>query len=338
MALLWMDSFDHYVTADLVEKYTSNAGASISAGNGRNATAALSGGSGLIKGLAPADATAIIGFAHRPTGTLGNNDVLMLGDGGFGNSTAQATVRILADGSITVYRGNSSVGTVLGTSAAGVVSSGVWQHIEAKITIHDSTGAVTIRVNGVAVLTLTGVDTKNTAAAQWTAFQVQPGSGNYIDDLFVCDGSGSNNNDLLGDCRVECLLPSTGNGSNTGLTPSTGTDHGALVDESAPNDDTDYNGATTTGVKDTYNFPSVATTGAVKGVQINLSAKKTDTGTKTICAVTRPGSTDYDGPTQALATTTYQYYSSIRETNPDTSALWTVSEINAAEFGMKVVA
>ena len=40
MALLWMDSFDHYASADVLEKYSSGT-ATIIAAAGRRSTAAL---------------------------------------------------------------------------------------------------------------------------------------------------------------------------------------------------------------------------------------------------------------------------------------------------------
>src|SRR5437764_673985 len=43
----------------------------------------------------------------------------------------------------------------------------------------------------------------------------------YLDDLYVCDATGTTNNTFLGDVRVHTLVPS-GNGTDSGLTGSDG--------------------------------------------------------------------------------------------------------------------
>ena len=144
------------------------------------------------------------------------------------------------------------------------------------------------------------------------------------------------NDDFLGQCRVVTLRPSTGNGSNTDFTCSTGSDHGALVDEAAPNDDTDYVSSGTVDHVDTWNFPAVGYTGTVKGVQLALSAKKTDSGTRAIAAVTRPVSTNRVHATTHYLSTGYLYWLSLWEVNPEDSAAWEVADVDGAEFGAKV--
>ena len=135
------------------------------------------------------------------------------------------------------------------------------------------------------------------------------------------------------DLSVTMFRPSTGNGANTGLTPSTGTDHGALVDEAIANDDTDYNSGGA-GVKDTYIFDASSLSGkTIYGVTLTMVVKATSAGTNTIAAVARVGGTDYDGTTQAI-TTSYAYYEQVWTVDP-TGAAWTAGSL---EFGMKSIA
>jgi hypothetical protein len=75
----------------------------------------------------------------------------------------------------------------------------------------------------------------------------------------------------------------------------------------------------------------------IKGVQVSARARKTDSATKELAIVTRLGSTDYDGTTQAVASTTYSQYQQIWEKRPSDNADWTIADVNAAEFGLKVV-
>jgi hypothetical protein len=57
--------------------------------------------------------------------------------------TLQVELRILSDGTMTITRN----GTVLGTSTVAL-SLNVWNHIEWKITIHPSAGVAEMRING----------------------------------------------------------------------------------------------------------------------------------------------------------------------------------------------
>lgn len=343
MTLRFVDSFDHYAVADLLMKYTSVTGssASITVGNGRRGTASYrTSTNGTVLKTIDAQATWIVGFAFRvaalPTGSA--LSILSLLDAG----TAQLTVTLNVDGTMSVYRGTSG-GTLLTTSAS-TLAAATMHYIDFKATINDTTGSYSLRLNGAVATSGTGVDTKQTANA--TANQIQVGAqqnrsqGNCdVDDLVICDGTGSANNDFLGDVRVDCYLPS-GNGNSSMLvgSDSNSTDNYLLVDEASQNGDTDYVQSATPNDKDTYAFADMShTPSSIFGVQINMVAKKDDSGNRTICPVIRSGGFDTDGTTQALATT-YQVLHEIRETDPNTAAAWTRTALNAAEFGVKVVA
>lgn len=338
MALRFVDSFDHYATADVLLKYTSSSlTPTISSGNGRRSTASFrsSGGGVLIKTL-DAQASWVVGFSFRvaalPSGALA---FLSLRDAG----TTQVDVRLNTDGTLSVTRN----GTGLSTSALSL-SAATTYYIEFKATINDSTGSYTLRVNGASFTTGSSVDTKTSANA--SANQVAVGAitnlaqGSCdIDDFYICDSTGSSNNDFLGDVRVDCYMPS-GNGNSSQLAGSDGnsTDNYALVDEASQNGDTDYVQSATSSQKDTYAIADMSHTPAsIFGVQVNMVAKKDDSGTRSICAVTRSGGSDTDGATQALGTT-YFCYTEIRETDPNTAAAWTRTNFNNAEFGVKVAA
>lgn len=339
MALRLIDSGDHYVTADLTEKWTSIAGSIvISSGNGRRSTASLraTGNGQHVTKTLDAQATWVVGVAFKhsvaPGGAM---PIIQLLDAG----TVQCDVRINGDGTITVTRN----GTALGTSTFAL-STGVFYYIEFKCLINNTTGTFEVRVDGANKVSGSSADTQNTANA--TANQVRigiisgfGGGNNDHDDIYICDGTGSTNNNFLGDCRVDYYAPN-GAGTTTQLTRG-GTDSGAnwsQVDEAAPNDDTDYNEHATVGNKDTYACGNMThTPSSIFGVQILASAKKDDAGAKSIATVTRSGTTDFDGATQALSTS-YLYYSDIREVDPNTSAAWTKTNFDASEHGVKVAA
>ena len=162
-------------------------------------------------------------------------------------------------------------------------------------------------MNGTSVLS-GSADTQNAASsavARVGVFCSFGGDGNAVDDLYVLDTSGSAPlNDFIGDCTVSCIKPQTGDGSNTGLTTSTGTDHGALVDEFPHDTDTTYNVGSSAGLKDTYNFGNLSINKSVYAVEASARVRKT-AGTPTAALVTRLGGTDYDGTTQSVGSTSY---------------------------------
>jgi hypothetical protein len=346
MALLFMDSFDHYVTADLTEKWAGAAGSPspvISAGNGRRSTASLRVTS---QDFNPAyatttpsttgDAIAVWGCALRLVAlpTASNTPVLFsLRE----SATVQVSVVVQSDGKLVVKRGTIS-GTVLGTTSSGL-SAGTFVFVECKILIHPSAGTVDVRFNGVSVLALTAQNTRNTATATWTALMLGCPDAATVgitvadyDDLYLLDGTGAAPwNTFLGDCRVDVRLP-TAAGATTGWTPLAGANW-QNVDDAAPDDDTTYNSTSTVGATDTFTVQDAPVAGAtLYGVQHCLSLKKMDAGACTIAPVVRHSSTDYAG-TAIAPTTAYAYGRVINQTNPGTAAQWTEAGFNAAEFG-----
>lgn len=357
--LLYLDSFDHYVTADLAEKWTTtgsvNGGSvTISSATGRRSSNSLRLSCGTStnatfwaqKGLTPSDATAVVGFAIGvPAGMIGASGIAIasLRD----VAVAQLTLRLNQDLSLSVIRGPQAGGTVLGTSSAGALAAGVVAYLEWKALIHLSAGTVEVRVNGVSLagVNLTGQNTRNTATAQYTSVIV----GHFesiintcngaardldVDDLYVCDGSGAAPwNTFLGDCRVDPRVP-TAAGATTGWTPSTGANW-QNVDDAAPNDDTDYNTAASAGVTDTFVVQDAPVVGAtIYGIQHCLSMKKTDAGVCTVAPVIRHAGVDNVGAALAPGTT-YAYGLQIAATNPGTGAAWVEADFNNAEFGYR---
>ncbi len=349
MALLSMDSFDHYATADLAEKWTViGSGLSINATAGRRGSGSFrsthstnASASAISRTVPVSGSTAIIGVAVKmsvpPPAITALLQVLT-------GTTTQVTVRINPDLTLSVLRGAFSTGgTVLGVTSVALVA-GVFAYVELKVLLHASAGTVDLRVNGVSVapFPLTGLNTAQSGTA-WSAFALGQYDGGAatgnahtmdLDDLYVCDGSGSAPwNDLLGDCRVD-VRNATGAGASSGWTPSAGANW-QNVDDAAPNDDTDYNAAAAAGVTDTFVVEDAPSPGAtIFGVQVNLSVKKSDAGACLIAPVVRHAGSDQVGAALAPATA-YAYGSAVYQTNPGTGEAWTEAGFNAAEFGYK---
>jgi hypothetical protein len=327
--LLFMDGFDHYATANGTEKWESFGGVGASSPTPR--TGAGRAGTGVYYKIVPAgDSTCIYGLGIYSVGGFSINTTYGAYNGN------QCSVVVTPDGRIQ-HRLEYSGGTLLGETSPGVFRFNLWNYLEVKILLSQTVGTCTVKLNGNTVLSLTGLDNCYQNNTSWNGWYTAGGFS--FDDFYICDGAGSVNNDFLGECRVITLLPQTdavAAGSNAQFTCSAGTDHGALVDEAAPNADTDYLYSSTPGHVDTWNYPPLGYTGTIKGVQLNLSAKKTDSGTRAIAAVARPASTNRVHATNNYLSTSYAYWLALWEQNPEDSAAWEVADVDGAEFGVKV--
>lgn len=334
MALRFIDSFDHYSSSELLAKWTRTAGGggpSVVAG-GRHGNRLEFSPNRLLYKTLDEQSTWIVGLAIFMPSVLAS-DFLQIVDSG----TTHVDVRVNASGNLTVTR----AGTLLGTGAA-VLSASVWYFVELKTTIHDSSGVVELRLNGVPQVTLSGIDTRNGANA-WAneiglVWNGAFGSVFFVDDLYVCDANGSVNNTFVGDCQVEAHLPN-GNGNSSQFDGSDGNqiDNYLLVDETAPDGDTTYVESGDVGDKDTYAFTNVSGTaaGTVAGLQMLARARKTNTGNRKLDLVARHSATEEDSASEHALSTSYEYLREIRETKPGGGA-WTLSDIDGAEFGVKV--
>ena len=217
MALILVEGFDHFATPDLTKKGW-NSGATILQSGGRRGGGAAfipSASYPLQKTLpTPITGSAYCGVAMYLGGAYSSGGLFMqfLSSGG----GAQINLQITSTGAIQAYRG----GTLLGTSTATLPLGG-WFYLEVGCTLNSSAGVVTVQLNGTVILSLTGQNTlydttnQNIAALYFNA----PGYGAMqvtVDDLYVCDGTGSSNNTFLGDCRVDTLYPN-GDGNYTQL-------------------------------------------------------------------------------------------------------------------------
>jgi hypothetical protein len=333
MTLLFCDGFDHYTS--ITDKWNGGI-ANFYAGEGRFGTSAFRLGdsnASAVKNIGVNASTIIVGMSIRFTyfGTVDPFRVACFRD----NGAMQLGFYVSSSGFPVIWAGST-----LWTGTIPFVI-GVTQYIEMKATIHNSTGTVELRSQGVVLASLTGQNTRGGTSNNYAnEFHIGPaGQANhsvYVDDLYVCDTAGSVNNDFLGDVRVQSIFPS-GAGNTTQMTPSAGSNY-TCVDETTPNGDTDYVSETAAGEKDTYAFGNLTpTSGTIKGVQVLINARKDDAGFRTIAPVYRPASTDYDGSTVNVGDS-YVYYSEITEVSPETSSAWTIAEVNGAEFGVKLIA
>lgn len=232
-----------------------------------------------------------------------------------------------------VVRGPSGTGILTGSTVIATLN---WHYVEVYLKIVGTTWTVSTRVDGVTDIPPTSLTVSSTSVRQIALIgdrNVMPDSTEYkFDDLYVTDAS-SPNALLLGDSHVRTIYP-IADGAHTGLTPNAGTTHWTQVDETSPDDDGTYVGSDVVGNRDSYDYQTLLPGADVKGVQVNLYARKTDAGTRTVAPVVRSAGTSYVGAAQPLSTS-YIDRTAIYDIDPADGA-WTIASVNAAEFGAEV--
>lgn len=339
--LLDMLCADFLATADLPDLFSSAGGWTVVAGEGARGNDAFACASsvGLLQRTpmqTPSGSKVVVGFRFKTTGLPAARQIWSAKDTG----TDQLSLGLNTDGTLRLKTGDFTFGTTLGTSTT-TLQAGTNYFIEIEAVIHSSTGSATVYINGVAAIgPLTNVDTQATASTTWNTYSfngIGSGDTSYVSDIYAADGTSGDITAVIGDCRVDAHAP-TSDGGVDEWTPSTGTDAYAMLDEAAPDDDTTYIESGTNDQRTVCGFDDLIPTGAaIKGIAVVWNMKKTDAGASTVAPVIRQSATNYDGTAQAPSDSAYAYFGQVYEQDPDTSAAWTESGFESAEFGVKKV-
>ena len=339
MTHLFVDGFDHYGTT--IANMEDGAWAEVEAGitltaAGRTGTYCLrftsSSGSAVRLALAATETVIGFGLAVRLTDGLPSGFLYLAGLQSPLNAS-QMNIRVTNLGAIEVVIGGSTY-----TSASQPIVSDSWQHIEYFTTIHDTTGSFELRVDGVTVLSQTGINTDpqaesgvgSTVIGFYGASSVNTRFFN-ADDYFLYNGSGTVNNTFLGDSRARLILP------DSNETPQDWSVTGAAsayeaIDEVPPDDDTSYIAASTPNDESQFGLEDVPVdVVTLYGVMTFSRMKKTDAGSTTAQVSMVSGASEDDGTDHSIAES-YTYYKDVFETDPNTGSLWTRAGFNAAEI------
>lgn len=347
--LIFSDSFDDRATAQLVQGWTQVitgfSDPTIHATAGRRSTQCLmlqrtfpGAGTEVRVTLNPGDNHVIIGMAYNPASAFSHSVSSDTDSSLFRlrhNGVTQCWAVMGNDGRIRVYQGTN----VLRYTSNVVMTQGQYAYVEFDILVHASAGSISVWVNGVRDSTITGINTG--ANSTWSEFCMGTINGPngivwYVDDLYICDGTGARLNAPLGDTRVDATRPNAA-GTTSQFTRSTGADQWATIDEALSNADTDYNSSAIADQLDTLHFPTppLAPTDMVHAVVVKLQARKTDAGASQLQGVTRVSGMDYLSTAIVAPGTTYNVHRFLFPHNPATVLPWTVPDIDMAEFGYK---
>jgi hypothetical protein len=342
VALIFGDSFDHYLYADILKKWTLLSGTgTIYATFGptyampphRQGLRWYYGTTAYLTKVLPAAVTTFVfGVYFRLATGLGAYRLVAFYDG----ATAHSDLRCDAAGHIIITRN----GTVLATSANMIVAN-TWYHIEAKITTGDTTGnpatwgAYEVKIDGTSVgwiPSATDQDTRNGGNASIDRF-VFDGSNHdlWLQDVYILDTTGASANGFIGPSRLVVLEP-IGAGNSADFS---GTFVDNFVNLRDPDGDTAYNESTTPGHIDLFSMADVPA-GTVHAIQHVLMARKDAGAARTLRAKTRISGANYNGASISL-TSTYAFYTDPVSVSPATSSAFSDTELNALEGGYELV-
>jgi hypothetical protein len=346
--LLYFDSFDHYDEGRLTEKWNTKFGLNPPYGGGPIVTTAaarsgrglqLSAGAQCTKSL-PDIQTFIVGFAMKVEEYLTDRRICYVRD--------EATIQLYLDlsgatGKIYVKRGD---GSVLGISSRSI-AAGKWNYYQFKGTISHTVGAFEFRINrATEVASTIPIDTQMSSDQRINNFGFGDGripltahKMNY-DDLYICDTTGSVNNDFLGIQTADALYPRANGIRTEWATGGSGAIYTA-VNEHLPDGDGSYRYRSDgTPLADIFFFDRVREThGGIAGVAESVLARKLYGNECSYVPLTRPGTWDaasgtinYEG-NRLYIETDYAFHQSIWESNPG-AGTWTAKAINRSQFGV----
>jgi hypothetical protein len=326
------DGFDSYPTADLGLRYNipGNGSFRVVPGAGRF-------GSGGLQNVASGGSEALAKFFDdQPTWVAGVCYKFDLA----GKATMIITFQDSGQGQVELWMNTSNIlcirrnGTLL-ASGTTPLTVNTFYFLELKATI-GSSGSAAVHIGGTPEVTFSGnTDAQGSGKANrvclfYDQFQIQ----NTFDDYYICDGTGSRNNDFLGDVRVEDLSPS-GLGFYSNFAVTGAATAVLAVNETTEDGDTSYVSSATVGDRETFTFPNLTSApSAVYGVQFVAVARKDDAGSRALTPLVRHAGTNYLGVQQALPDS-YAYVTQTLETNPATGSPFTGTEVNGLEAGFQ---
>lgn len=280
-------------------------------------------------------ATLSIAFHVRPTSRDGHFAIVFL-DG----TNKMGYLGINSSGQV-YYAAHDTWGFGTQRAKTAAIPLNTVTHVEAKITFHNSAGAVAIRINGVDDSSETGIDTIYSA-------------GSSCDNIICLGGLpyyGTEQGYLPSGWKWTCPVIHTAaaavgdvrapykaadeDGTDTDFTPSSGSEHYPMVDDiGADEDATDVESDGTVGHRDSYKAPTAS------GVQILSQAtlcraRKTDAGAASLLLGAAHGGSEDQSSAKALSEDYLTLFEPF-DTNPSTAAAWTPAEVDAAEITIEV--
>jgi hypothetical protein len=273
----------------------------------------------------------VIGFAYKTPRYQGTDEsrnyLIYLLNGDPSNNTIVA-LRIDVNNRIYVYRDATWI------CSTAPLKPETWYYIEWKIVPHWTNGSTEIRINGVTAASSSGVRNRDwEPPVELVRFYAQS-AGACFDDIYILDDTGSVNNDFLGPCMVESLLPESDT-ADADFTLSAGTDHYAMVDEIPCDLNTTYAESGIASEKDIWDYADLSEIdGSILGVQVWTHAVA-PSGSFTMLTVADDGTTQDTDAGVTIDTTSYTGNLRIMDQTPSAGS-WSTTIVNGSSFGVEV--
>jgi hypothetical protein len=259
------------------------------------------------------------------------------------NDQRQLDVRFCANGVIKALRGD---GTLLATSDAGAFQENEWFHFEMKPLIANSGGGVEVRINTVPKLQLVGADTQNTANAYGDSILIghsNTSSNNNIhyalDDLFVNDTSGAQNNDWSGNLRVKTqfmIADATPQNFSIGGSSPAATHWQSVLNQLL--DDSKFVYSPNVGDLEFFTPDPNLNSPLVRSLQVRMGLRQDDATQRVARAALKIGGTQYLGIVDQFTNQTFTFYKERWQLNPASGVSFTGADVNGLLPGLKVQA
>lgn len=283
----------------------------------------------------PSNTTLVMGFGFR-VDAISSRSILVF----YNSATDQNTgsgLHFYLDYNGTIRAYNESTNATIASSSSGVVASYTWVYLEFKISFGAS-GSIEVRANGDTIMSATGVNTLcGLTSVSGINFcnNASTADYNYYDDLYICDTSGTANNDFLGPISVYTLFPNA-NGTTNDFTAIGGAGSNyQSVNTEAPNTAT-YVESSVTGAKELYQVSDLPiTSGTVYGVLVRSLSKKQDSGSRSQQLLIRTSGTEANSASLAATQGTWANMWAIFEKQADGTTAWDITAVNAMEIGHK---
>ncbi|WP_439816230.1 hypothetical protein [Zavarzinia sp. CC-PAN008] len=336
MTILWADSFDHYGlnADDALRSGWNTFDRPVSAALARTGSQAvrIAPSSTLwlrLKRAFDAPRTTIVMAAAYRFDQAPTNGTRTQVHGFMDSNGDQQGVLTLSTAGFLDYRVGDSNAAVVATSSAPVTFA-TWQHVELRLAVANSSGAVEVRLNGQTVLSYSG-DTQATAHAdilEWfTSVNAGSAAAFHVDDVVAAT-------DWVGDLRVHTLFPA-GDTVQADFVPDSGTTGFSRIREAAPDGDASFVASDSAGAVSLFALDAPpAGIGAIAAVIVDVEARKTDAGACTFRSGLRSGVAVAHGSAHA-PDTTYGGHEAVFASDPATGAPWTRSALAAAQLRLE---
>ena len=341
--LLLSDGFDWASSgSDLTKRWTFrdsavNVSATYARGTGKGVTISpqttQAGSLDLVYNLLASKRMGIIGFAIyyedlNDFGTLTGAPLKITHD------VTQLTLVLDTSNFFRLYRGSHN-GTLLATGTT-LIQTVTWYYVELRFFIDSTAGSYELKINESTEFSATSVNTQaSTVEGKWSQFGFTPhySSGQYwLDDVYALGDDTDTAGGFLGDVKVDYYLPNA-DGTYTDFTRSAGTTDYELVDEAVPSA-TDYLYSSTTGHQVTVNFADAPSGADIVGVGAWAHCSLGTGGGRDVKVLCKSGATLDQGAAQRVSTNQGRFGGYLND--PNTASSWTLTNLNAAEFGLEI--